>query len=248
VKTIMITGLALLTLVTTSFLYSATVAELQDKEKEMYAILSEYWIDKSGEVHVGNKDPKELQFAFSESLMPRLTIKQIVNSMSAAIAKFGKYLNELTNARIELQAERTKLDAAVAKLAQLLGKSVTDVLKLADQNLAALISKIADGAKKVSAYEALTVLKRLRPQFNIQTVESPIAAAKNSGSSMDIEKTKSSSSGKTAAAAAAVAKSNFKISGMSGFVGTAIQYGHCRSRHFDVVLDADGLNFITEAR
>lgn len=260
-KNILIKYSTLLTLVTTGFAYSATVSELQNKEKEVYTILSEYWIDKAGDVHVGNKDSKELQFAFSESLMPRLTIKQIIDSMTTAISKFEKskqeafasavqpYLNELTNARTELQTERKKMDDAAAMLAPLLGKTVQDILKLPDSNIAALIStKITDGSKKLDAHTAATNLKKLRPQFNVQTMDQPMPGQKTAGVSGDAEKTKTSSSGKTAAAAEAVAKSSFNLSEMAGFVGESAMYSMCRDRHFDIILDEKGLNFITEAR
>lgn len=249
-----------------SALYAAvSVSELQNKEKEMYAILSEYWIDKAGDVHVGNKDPKELQFAFSETLMPRLTIKQITDSMATAISKFDKskqdafasavqpYLTELTNARIELQAQRKTMDDAAAALAPLLGKSVQDILKLPDQNITTLIStKITDGAKKVSAHQAAATLKKMRPQFSVQTVEQamPTTTASAFDSSVTTtsgDKTKSSAGTKAAAIAQGLANSDFKISSVVKFAGEAYNKGMVRDRHFDIMLDSTGLHFTTIA-
>lgn len=230
----------------------STVSELQNKEKEMYSILSEYWVDKSGETHVGNKDTKELQFAFSESLMPRLTIKQIIDSMSTAISKFDQakkdafaaavepYLTELTNARTELKSMRDKLDNAAATIAKYVGKSAQDVMKMADANIRNIINKTQESKIKFNsspeAVQALKDLTALRSMFGIQTVETPIKNASQTDSSEpDNNKVKSSSSGKVAAAASAVAKSETKLSSLIKASAQLKQQSTCQDIHFDIV-------------
>lgn len=233
-------------------LYGATVSELQNKEKELYSILSEYWIDKAGDTHVGNKDVKELQFAFSESLMSRFSIKQIIDSMTTAIAKFDQakkdafaeavepYLNELTNVRIELKNMRDKMDKAASLIGQKINKSPQDVMKMSEANIRNLINKTQDLKIKFNsspeAVQALKDLIELRSMFGIQAVEVPIKTGTQSESNEpDNNKIKSSSSGKLSAAANAVAKSETKLSSLIKASATLATQGTCQDIHFDIV-------------
>ncbi len=262
-KNILVKSMVLSMLIVVSNTFGAVnVQDLQDKEKELYAILTEYWIDKEGDVHVGNRDAKSLQFAFSESLMNRMTVDQLKSSMNAAIARFTKnqknafinavdpYLKDLDKVKKDLKHEHDAVDSAAAKLAKLLNKSPQDILKLGDENISNLIkSKIQDGAKKVLAYEDLAILKRSRAAFGIKTVDAPLRNIQSvDNNSDDDEKVKPSNGGKKTAAAQAIANSNFKISSMVGFLGEATKYSTCQSRHFDILIDSEGLQFITEAR
>jgi len=139
----------------TSALQSATVQDLQNKEQELYNILSEHWIDKKGALHLGNKDDTKIHFALSESVMKLLSVDEIKASLNTPMSRFtskekdatpmsestskekdaflqaiAPFLNQLATVRNELQALRTKLNTYAGTLAINLGKTQQNVMQL----------------------------------------------------------------------------------------------------------------------
>jgi hypothetical protein len=177
-------SLIVLMMLATSMVQSATVQELQSREQELYHILGEYWIDKSGVLHLGNKESADLHFAFSESFMKRLTPEQIKISINTPMSRFTSeqkdeflqvitpFLNELATIRDQLKMMRTKLDTYAGVLAVSLGKTQQDIMHLPLTNIKNLISILPDDKKATIKNKIdLSEFNNLRDAFDIKIVQ-----------------------------------------------------------------------------
>jgi len=251
----------------TNFMSGAvTVQELKNKENEAYDALSDVWINEKGDVRVGG-NKKDAQFVFDEPFLARRSIEQINKSIKTATSgltteqqqKFMKAIEDdfkkLEKARADLKLQRDELDTIATKLASLLGKKTKeDILKLPDQNIAALISKISAGSKKIDANREFSKFKPLRAVFDIKTTETPIttsAAGKTKPSTLEDEDedfetpssrkgTKSSagrgkSTGKVVAAASLVANAETKLSTIIKASASIAAVDPRTDIHFDIV-------------
>lgn len=278
--------LALLTFgmlgVTSAHGATMTIQQLQNKEQEDYALLSEHWVDKEGVTHAGNKDPKELQFAFSESLMKRQSVDQIKASMNTAISRFSKeqkaefidtvkpYLDDLAAIRNEMKSMHDKLDGYAATLAQYLKKTPEEIMRYPKENIEHIITDhyergTLSSEKKIELRTKVNVneFDALRTAFDITTVAEPIAkktsASRVAAAEAEDEeeeeavpvKKKSGGSGtgsKVASVASAALSGDFKISKMVTSIADWARYSNCTDRHYDIVQDSDGIQFITIAK
>jgi hypothetical protein len=237
---------------TASFIYGAvaTVQELQTREKEDYDMLIDHWIDKEGKVRVGG-DKKDAQFSFDEQFLKRRTVEQIDTAIKTATGGFTAdqqnafqkaiepFIKDLKEVRSKLKMEHNNLDTEAERLARILGKTKDDVLKLPDQSLTNLITRLStleeDPKKRLSAEKtqeaklALQTIKQLRSGFAIQTT-----AAKAETGEETAEK-KAKTSAKTAALAEAVVKSETKLSSLIKASAQIAQQTPCQDIHFDIV-------------
>jgi hypothetical protein len=269
-KSILLTSLMMLTS-GLSYGAVATVQELRNEEQALYDKLVEHWIDKEGSTHLGNKElnPTAIQFSLSKNIINKQSIKQITDSMNTPLKKFTPEqqqdfkeavkadLDDLAKVQDELKKLRNQMDDAATKLGQLLGKTrdgalrtKDDVLKLADRNLEELIKIIPDGAKKIDANIEFGIIKKLRPQFDIQTVAAPIVTARKGGSAESEEETGATGStatqkpSKVAAAASVVAETKTKLSSIIKAASEAAIYAPCGDLHFDIIEDEEGIKFL----
>jgi hypothetical protein len=248
-------------LVLGSALYAVTGDELLAKQNEISSLLQEYWMDKDGNVRIGDKDTTSLRFSFSKNLIDKMTDLQLRSSMDTALARFPKeqqeafksvvvpLLDDLKKNREAIVAEGSKLKDAAETLAKALNKTPQDIMRLPDENLKSLIiDRITDRAARIAAIDQLTNFSKLRKEDvtkNKTTVAEDRRRATEGSSDDDDEPKKIGTKTKIAQG---IADTNFKISSMTGFVGTALGYGLCRSRHWDIVQDSKGYHFLSEAK
>lgn len=238
-----------------------TITELSTHQQRDYDDLSQYWFDKEGNFRFGAKDATA-QFSLTSEMMDRMTVDQLKSNMNIAIQRFKeeerkKYLdlvtpilNDLKQVKDQIQAGRAKVEAAATTLATALKKSKDDIMKIADENLKNLVSRLPD-AEKVKIYnsDVLAIMKQ-RSLYGFK-VSSPTAIEMpdlgGGASAGGAAKKSGSGAGAAAAGVAAAAVSSFDIGGIVKFAGEVGKYGRCKDIHFDIVRDSKGIHVTTKA-
>jgi hypothetical protein len=160
-----------------SFLGATTVRELLEKQGKSVIILQEYWIDKDGDTHIGDKDPAMLEFSFSKNLLDNMTDAELRTAMNLALVKFTKeqqkvfknmvtaQLDVLRETNQEIAGMRKKMEEEASALGKIIGRSQHDIMRLPDQNLKNIISMHANSIEKLEAYRKFTHFSQLRKEF-----------------------------------------------------------------------------------
>jgi hypothetical protein len=243
-----------------SFIIVGDITYAATSRDETISLLQEYWIDKDGSTRIGDKDAASLQFSFSKNLLDKMSDAQLRSSMNVAIARFTKeqqeafknvvipLLDELKQGALNLVNEKKEMEDLAASLSKDLRKSPPDIMRLAEENIRNLVSQLPQD-KKIAIGTAGTMTKffTLRKKLNPEVVEARSGSRDEDRYEDSGKAPKEGSSVKTKVADA-VANTNFKLSSMSGFVGTALGYGMCRNRHWDILLDSQGHHFMSEAK
>jgi hypothetical protein len=241
----------------------ATIQELQNEEQALYDKLVEHWIDKEGSTHLGNKelDPKAIQFAFSKNIMSKQTIQQIRDSMNTPLKKFTQAqqddfkeavkpdLDDLAKVKTKIKEMRDQLDFAAGTLANFLGKTPQDILKMADANIRNLISNLPQDKKiALNSTTALKDFTTLRAAFDIQTGATPIRPPAGPGAAAEAEEGPGAGTtakpSKVTAAAAVVAETKTKLSSIIKAAAQTAIYAPCGDLHFDIIEDEEGIKFL----
>jgi hypothetical protein len=233
-----------------------TVPELLTQQQHDYDILGQYWLDKEGNFRFGEKDAT-VRFSISPTMFDRMSVEQVKMNMESAIKLLKEHveyenaiepsLSDLKKVKDQIEAERNKLNNAVAKLAKILNKPIDKIVSLPDQNINALITQITDRTMRLDALDALASIKQLRPAFNIQTSAPTVAEMPDLSGGTSGAKKSGSGAGAAVAGAAAAAVSSFDIGNFVKAVGDATKYGTCGDRHYDIVEDSKGYRVTSKA-
>lgn len=244
-------------------IYAATVQELLAQEKRATAILEQYWIDENGNTRIGGKDANA-RFAFTAQLLQIMTIQELQDAMNDVLSQLtaaqrntfnnaiARHLEQLKTVKTQLDAERKKLDTDAMRIATKISIDKNKVLTMSEQNIKNLINdRVKDATDRTDLILLTTDFAKRRASLNIEIIDSDMGAfRKPVDSATDLPTQKLSRETITAKQklAQGVANTNFKISGMVGFVGETIKYSLCADRHFDIVPDSEGLQFISIAK
>lgn len=243
---------------------SSEVEALFTEKEQLYNNLGMHWMDENGNYRYGDKDAAS-QFSLTPTMLDRMSVDQVITNMKTATQRFkaeGVTYNEAVKADLsklktvkdQLDTERKKIETAAETLGKVFGgKTAQDVMKMADENIKNLVSRLPQ-EQKTKIYDSdMLALMRERPWFNIQ-ISSPTkfmpdleggetALGLGSGE----KKSKSSGGGAAAAGVAAAAVSSFDIGSVVKFAGEASKYSPCGDRHYDILLDSKGYHVISKA-